>query len=85
MLTMTLKIAVLLVFSEIISDVNNEDGEQSSIKDIIDVLGTLIEKTRGTYLESIRMKNINSVMIAKININSIRNKFEILSGYYRNI
>ena len=42
--------------------------------------GNLIETTHGSCLKSIRMKNINRVIIAQININSIRNKFEILSG-----
>ena len=42
--------------------------------------GNLIETTHGSCLKSIRMKNINKVIIAQININSIRNKFEILSG-----
>ena len=32
-------------------------------------------------LNNIRLKNVNNIIIAKININSIRNKFDLLSHY----
>ena len=32
-------------------------------------------------LKNIRLKNVNNIIIAQININSIRNKFELLSHY----
>ena len=32
-------------------------------------------------LKSIPLKNVNNIIIAQININSIRNKFELLSHY----